>query len=617
MNATRRHVLTGLAVLAADASLPRSLSAATPPSSRSLEELRYDQVEIRGPLQNAQRAGVTAVLLGLNEDSLLKPFRAMAGRPAPGVSLGGWYAWKPDYDFHHDDAGFAPASTFGQWTSALSRLYAASRADGSAGNPVLAERVRRLHLLLRGEISPAYFAQTRFPAYTYDKLVCGLVDAHQLAGDTNAFETLDRVTEAALPTLPGHAIQRETQWWMGKDASWMWDESFTLPENLYRASAAGASPRYHRMAQAYLEDQTLFEPLARNENVLSDKHAYSYVNAQCSAMQAFFVDGSTMHLQAAKNAFAMIQAQSFVTGGWGPDELFRKPGYNQLAASLTNTHNSFEVPCGSLAHMKLTRYLLRATRDGRYGDSMERILYNAALNPLPLQPNGHSFYYADYSILAKRIDSTHLWPCCSGTLPQLAADYGVNTYLREPAALWVNLYQPSAVHWNEGGNTLTLEQTHDYPTTGAIRLRMTASSPTPLTLHLRIPAWAGTAATLQVNDTPTPISPELGFTAVHRTWRTGDTLDLTLPMPLRLEALPSNGGPMHLDTVALLRGPQVLFAIRQPWETGALTLPAESLLKAEQTAPNKWTVETPTGTRSFVPWTALGTQTYTTYIKAG
>ncbi len=334
-------------------------------------------------------------------------------------------------------------------------------------------------------------------------------------------------------------------------------------------------------------------------------------------MQAYFVDGSTMHLKAAVNAFRMVEEQSFVTGGWGPDELFRKPGYNQLAASLTNTHNSFEVPCGSYAHTKLTRALLRATRDGRYGDSMERVIHNAALGSLPLQPDGHAFYYADYNVMAKRIYSMHRWPCCSGTQPQLAADYGINGYLHEPGAVWVNLYQPSALRWQEGADMLVLEQSTEYPRDGRVTLRLSsAPRPVSLRLMLRVPAWANSNAVITVNGDRVPARIESGFAHLERVWHEGDEVMLTLPMALRLEALPSNGGPMHLETVALLRGPQVLFAIRDPWETGALSLRSDALLRAEQTGASEWMVRTPTGPRVFVPWPEIGDRMYTTYLKA-
>ncbi len=389
---------------------------------RPLEEFGYEQVTVRGDRQVAQINDVSAVLMGLDEDSLLKPFREMAGQPGPGVSLGGWYAWNPTYDFHHDVAGFAPASTFGQWVSAMARLHAGSNSAGRAGQTGLAERALRLQGLMAKTISPEYFAKTRFPAYTFDKLVCGAMDTHRLLGDGMAVETLERLTAAAAPSMPGRAVERETQWKLGADASWMWDESYTVPENLYLISAMGAGPRYRRMAEAYLEDEKLFEPLSRGVNVLSDKHAYSYVNALCSAMQAYLTGGNAMHLEAARNGFQMVEEQSFATGGWGPDELLRKPGYDQLAKGLTTTHNSFETACGSYAHMKLTRYLLRATRDGRYGDSMVRVLHNTVMGAMPLQADGRAFYYADDSVVGKRVYSVHRWPCCSGTLPQVVAD---------------------------------------------------------------------------------------------------------------------------------------------------------------------------------------------------
>ena len=99
----------------------------------------------------------------------------------------------------------------------------------------------------------------------------------------------------------------------------------------------------------------------------------------------------------------LLTAQSFATGGWGPDEQLRGPIVRALYASLTNTHASFETPCGAYAHFKLTRYLLRVTRDSRYGDSMERVMYNTVLGAKPLQPDGQTFYYSDYSFKGRKV----------------------------------------------------------------------------------------------------------------------------------------------------------------------------------------------------------------------
>jgi DUF1680 family protein len=627
---TRRALLLGAAAASASALAPAgawALPAAEPAptlAAPGLAEFNYDQVTILGDRQQAQAANVRSILLGLDEDSLLKPFREMSGLPGPGVSLGGWYAWNPDYDFHHDDVGFAPGHCFGQWVSGMARLHA------STGDAALGEKAVRLNgqiaeIIAKGNFA-AFFEQTRFAGYTYDKLLCGLMDAHRLAGDTAAFATLDQVTAAALPSLPGHAIDHDYQGKLGRDISWMWDETYTMPENLYLVSGQMTDPvrreRYRAMAEAYLDDATLFVPLSIGQNALSDRHAYSYVNSLCSAMQAYLAGGSAMHLEAARNAFVMIEAQSFATGGWGPNETLGKPGVDAVAKSLDHSHHSFETPCGSYAHSKLTRYLLRATRNGHYGDSMERVLLNTVLGALPLEPDGRAFYYSDYNFAGQRVYSEHRWPCCAGTLPQVVADYGINTYLRDPAvagrpgAVWVNLYQPSELRWREGDAAVVLKQTGTYPDSGEIGLLLTLSQPKDFTLHLRVPGWAAGNWGLRVNGAPmldkgNKDDAVAGFIPLHKTWHTGDLVELTLPLAPRLEALPG-----HPDIVALLSGPLVLFPIRDPGELGPIVLTRDALLSAQRTAAREWRVKTSSGDRLFVPFTELGDRPYSTYVNA-
>ncbi len=587
------------------------------PGQPPLEEVGYGQVTVRSPRHVAQVENTRAILLGLSDDALMKPFRMMAGQDAPGENIGGWYEYKADYNYKTGDAGLAPGASFGQWTSAMARMSAAAQGAGDAAlAQVLREKVLRLTGLYAPTITPAYYTLTRLPAYSLDKTVCGLKDAHTLLGDPQAFAVLNKTTDAAVPGLPGRPVDREVPWHTGRDISWDWDESPTLPENLYLAYREGAGRRYFEMAEQYLDDKTFFDPLSRGENVLYRKHGYSYVNAMSSAMQAYLVGGSEPHLHAAANGFDMLQGQSFATGGWGPDEILASPEWDKLYPSLTASHNNFEAPCCAFAHMKLTRYLMRVLREGRYGDSMETVMYNTVLGALPMHEDGRAFYFQDYNNVARKDYSKHRWPCCSGTLPQVAADYGINSYFHEPGALWVNLYIASELRWTEGGARLALEQDGEYPDTGEVRFRVTASAPTRFALRLRVPGWATESrgsVVLRVNGRAEPVRVQAGFTTIAREWRTGDTVELELPMELRLVELPGSVTVTHPDTVALMRGPLVLF----PLGVGPHAVHAVDALRARQTGARAWTVASRAGDVRVVPFTEIGDETYSTYLRLG
>lgn len=602
---SRRSFLRS-AGLAATAFWTRGAEANPQPSP--LQEFGYGSVDLApGPAQ-AQFEQTCAVLMSLNEDSLLKPWRLRAGLPAPGPELGGWYDEVPLKKTESGGHGFAPAHCFGQWISALSRGYAITRA------PEIRARLERLLALYEATISGRFYTNFRFPAYTYDKMVIGLIDAHEFAGLSQAYALLDRTTDAAEPHLPPEALNRgepQRRWResVGDSERNASDESYTLSENLYLAAERGAGERYRKMAPRFLLDDTWFTPLSENKNVLPHHHAYSFCNSLSSAMQAYLAGGSRKHLLAARNAFDMIvQTQSFATGGWGPNESFVAPGEGKLYGSLATTHRSFETPCGSYAHFKVARYLLRVTRDGRYGDSMERVLYNTVLGAKPLQRDGRAFYYSDYNDTASKVYFPDQWPCCSGTLPQVAADYRLLICFRDTAGVFVNLYLPSTLRWTDAeGAQLALTQSGPYPVEGRIAMRLSSTRPVTFALRLRIPAWVGQAR-ISINGKRISAPVQTGFVRLQRTWLNGDRIQLEFELPMRLEPIE----PDHPNTVAMIRGPLVLFAV------GGTEAPVSRrhLLAAER-LPNAavWRVRSSSGAMQFRPFSAINDEPYRTYLN--
>jgi DUF1680 family protein len=572
-----------------------SRAAQAPPAP--LAELAYGQVQFgAGPLERQARENHRLVL-SLDEDALLRPFRVRAGLSAPGQELGGWY----------DTYAFAPGATFGQWMSALSRYYAIS------GDAATLAKVQRLVRAYAATIDArgSFYRDNRFPAYTYDKLVGGLADAERLGLDATARATLARTTRAAVPYLPPRAMPRNEHAQPGEDFSQhAWDESYTLPENQFQAWQLTGDRIHMQLGRRFLYDE-FFAALAGGDNALPGKHAYSHVNALSSAAQAYLSLGDPMYLAAAQQGFAMISAQSFATGGWGPDEHFVIPGSGALGASLEGQNKSFETPCGAYAHFKLTRYLLRITRDSRYGDSMERVLYNTVLGAKPIQPDGHAFYYSDYTRQARKAFHPDRWPCCSGTLPMVAADYAISTCFTDAQGIYVNLYVPAQINWTQNEVRCGLSIETDYPYAGGVSMTLRLPSPQLFTLNLRIPAWAQDASVV-INGKREPTPQSGRFAAIRREWHSADRVELELPDARRLESVDAT----HPDTVALLAGPLVLMRIVEA-DAQPTPMRRDSLRRAQRdrSGAHEWQVATDAGAVKLKPFMDIDAEQYSAYQR--
>jgi hypothetical protein len=592
--------LVGNAAAAASSAAGR-VDAATP--GPAIRPAAYGNVTLLdGPLLDQFRAQ-HATLMAMDEDALLKPYRSAAGMPAPGDELGGWYNASASFDPPRDMHGFIPGHSLGQYISGLARAYAVT------GDEASRQKVQRLVAGFASTITPRLYDGYPLPAYLFDKITIGLIDAHALTADPQALAALNDALDAALPHLPEKALTRpQMQARPHANMAFTWDESYTLPENLYLAWRRGAGTRFHALAGRFLLDADYFDPLARGENVLPGKHAYSHVNALSSAMQAYLADGNPMHLLAAKHGFDFVLAQSFATGGWGPNEGFVVPGSGALGDSLNSTHASFETPCGSYGHFKIARALLCVTGDSRYGDSMERVLYNAVLGALPMRPDGTAFYYADYNVSGSKKYFEYKCPCCSGTLGQIVADYGISAYALSDRGAIVNLYLPSRLGWQQHGRPVTLEQASAYPLDSSVQLTVRIATPQTFSITLRIPAWAGPGSAITVNDKSVPQPIVAGtFHELRRTWGDGDRIGLELDRSLRLERVDDQ----HPDLLAVMHGPLALFALGERF----LPFTRSALMGIRQSAPrsSEWQVSTADGAQRFKPYYALGLETTRLY----
>ncbi len=580
------------------ASLSVSARAAVPSERLKLREFAYRDVTLTGGPLAAMYNRTHVHFLKLDEDRLLKVYRQRAGMPAPGPDMGGWY----------DADGFVPGHLIGQFISGLSRIHA------NTGDPESAAKARRLvqgyAATFEKDGNPYASAKgsTTWPCYILDKYEIGLLDAASLAGVDQARTLLPRVIAGAIPFIPDHTYDRGPN----SPRQAPYDEPYILPENLFKSYELTGQKRFYDMAMRYLLNDEFFNPLSEGRNILPGKHGYSHMIALSSGAKAYELTGNEKYLRAIRYAWdAIEETQQYASGAWAPKETFVQPDTGALAASLTTTRDHFETPCCFYAHAKLARYLMGFTGDARYGDGLERVLLNTILGALDPDEDGGYFYYSDYQAHAHKTYYQRKWPCCAGTLIQSVADYPIDLYFHDSRGIYVNLYAASEVRWQANHVPVKLTQKTEYPESDRIELRVDPQAPVEFDLHVRVPGWLRQPAKVSLNGKPLALKAEPGkFATIHRRWRKGDTVELTLPFSFR--AVPID--PLNPNIVAIMRGPVMLTAVDP---SGELSASAAALARMDPVIGNPLEFEcrTESGRVRMRPFYKVRRETYSTYFR--
>jgi DUF1680 family protein len=298
-------------------------------------------------------------------------------------------------------------------------------------------------------------------------------------------------------------------------------------------------------------------------------------------------------LQILKNAYDFLQnTQCYATGGFGPAERIL-PTNGNLGKSLDFQQNTCETPCCSWAAFKLARYLMTFTGESRYGDWIERLIANGIGAALPITGNGKNFYYADYRVAGGlKYYARSTYTCCSGTYFQAVAEYPNLVYFKDASSLYVNLYLPSEVTWKRTEGDVKLVQQTGYPEAETSAVTLELAKPAKFALKFRVPGWAK-GVSLKLNGAASEVRCEPGrWAALDREWKSGDKVEITIPQPLRYQAVDR----WHPDRVAIVRGPAALVQDASAHE------PIHALPKTDAEL-NEWLVpnERPAGTFTMRP----------------
>ncbi|CAN7668251.1 glycoside hydrolase family 127 protein [Rhizobium sp. LjRoot98] len=245
--------------------------------------------------------------------------------------------------------------------------------------------------------------------------------------------------------------------------------------------------------------------------------------------------------------------QMYVTGGIGPAAA--NEGFTDYY-DLPN-ESAYAETCASVGLVFWANRMLGRGPNRRYADIMEQALYNGAMSGLSL--DGKTFFYENP---LESGGKHHRWvwhhcPCCPPNIARLLASIGSYMYAVSDDEIAVHLYGESTARFDIGGAKFELAQKTRYPWDGAIRFDLTADKAARFAISLRIPEWAD-GSTLKVNGEALDLTATLvdGYVRIERDWRTGDHIDLDIPLAPR--ALFAN--PLvrqDAGRVALMRGPMV------------------------------------------------------------
>ena len=285
---------------------------------------------------------------------------------------------------------------------------------------------------------------------------------------------------------------------------------------------------------------------------------------------------------------AIVERHLYVTGGVGSEpygEKFCEPFDLPPDRAYAET-------CAAIGVVMCARRMLDHELDGAHADVMERALYNNVLAGLAL--DGRTYFYVNplevVPAVAKRRFECHLvktqrvpWfgcACCPPNVARLFASLGAYAYAQVADGLAVHLYAGGDVSFSVGPAPVKLRVTTDYPWKERVEIAVETAAPVEFTLYLRLPGWCRTPH-LAVNNQP--LAPEVsrGYARMRRTWQSGDTVTLDLPMPI--ERVQANARvAAAAGQVALQRGP-IVYCVEQAdngAQLSALSLPRASPLKA-------------------------------------
>lgn len=504
---------------------------------------------ISGPFKHAEDMDIR-YLLGLDPDRLLAPYLKGAGLTPKAENYTNW-----------ENTGL-DGHIGGHYLSALSYMYAATgnkeikerldymisemkRCQDSAGDGYLSgvpDGRKMWKEIEEGKINASGFGLNNrwVPLYNIHKTFAGLRDAYLQTGNSDAKEMLVKLTDWMM-RLVANLSDEQMQ-------DMLRSEHGGLNEVFADVADITKDKKYLKLAHKF-SHQLVLQPLLNKEDKLTGMHANTQIPKVIGYKRIADLEGNKEWDGAAEFFWkTVVNNRSISIGGNSEREHFHP--VNDFSSMLTSEQGP--ETCNTYNMLRLTKLLYQTSLDSHYMDYYERALYNHILSTQdPVQ--GGFVYFTPMRSGHYRVYSqpqTSFW-CCVGSGMENHAKYGEMIYAHKGNQLYVNLFIPSTLNWDN----VNIEQKTDFPNEEGTNIIVTPKKGKKnFELLVRVPGWAKQGELiLMVNDKPQNATVKDGYVSIQRTWEKGDKVKLSLPMSLHVEVLPDNS-----SNYSLLYGPIVL-----------------------------------------------------------
>ena len=510
----------------------------------------FDLTDVRlaaGPFLQAQRRNAT-YLLQLEPDRLLHNFRVNAGLKPKASVYAGWESVEPWVNIR------CHGHTLGHYLSACSMMFAAT-GDVKFKNRVdyIVAELRECQIAGRSGLICAFpdgqapldqiRDTTKFvgvPWYTMHKIFAGLRDAYLHANNKTGLEVLVKLSDWAInhtKDLSDEQFQRMLK-----------TEHGGMNEVLADVYELTGETRFLTLA-ARFSHKALLDQLAQEQDKLDGLHSNTQIPKVIGFNRIYELTANAKYSTAARFFWrTVVNNRSFVTGGNGDGEHFFPPA--DFARHLGSA-KTMETCC-THNMLRLTRSLFVLDQSPKYADYYERALYNSILASQDPDSGMMTYFQPTrpgyLKLYCTPFDS--FW-CCTGSGMENHSKYGDSIYFHDDQNLYVNLFIPSHLTWKEKG--LSLSQITSFPDEESTRFQFSLQRPEKLTFKIRYPSWCR-GLEIKVNERAHKFEQQPGsYVAIERVWSNRDTVEVKLPMSLRVEQLPGSS-----NVVAFVYGPIVL-----------------------------------------------------------